>query len=163
MDFMSDQLSTGRRFRVFNVIDDHSRECHVSMTDFSIGGRRVARMLERLVELYGKPKAIVCDNGTEFTSMAMFDWARRSGVDLQFIQPGKPQQNGLCESFNARLRDECLNENLFSTLREAREIIEAWRQAYNKHRPHSALNWLTPEEFAKSSLGHDPMRMDNAA
>ena len=126
-------------------------------------GRRVADVLDRLIERHGRPRAIVCDNGTEFTSMAMFDWAKRSGVDLQFIQPGKPSQNGFCESFNGRMRDECLNENLFSTLREAREIIVTWRKAYNQDRPHSALNWLTPKEFAKSCLGHAPNRMDTAA
>lgn len=160
---MADQLSSGRRFRLFNVIEDHSRECHASLVDFSIGGRRVADVLDRLIERHGKPKAIVCDNGTEFTSMAMFDGSKRSGVDLQFIQPGKPNQNGFSESFNGRMRDECLNENLFSTLREAREIIETWRKAYNQHRPNSALNWLTPHEFAKSCLGHAPNRMDTAA
>ena len=137
---MADQLSSGRRFRLFNVIDDYSRKCHVSLVYFSIGGRRVADTLDRLIERHGKPRAIVCDNGTEFTSMAMFEWARQSSVDLQFIQPGKPNQNGFCESFNGRMRDECLNESLFSTLREAREIIESWRQAYNSERPHSALN-----------------------
>lgn len=163
MDFMADQLSSGRRFRLFNVIDDYSRECHVSLVDFSIGGRRVADTLDRLIERHGKPRAIVCDNGTEFTSMAMFEWARRSSVDLQFIQPGKPNRNGSCESFNGRMRAECLNESLFSTLREAREIIESWRQAYNSERPHSALNWLTPFEFAKSCLGHAPNMMDTAA
>lgn len=108
----------------------------------------MADILDRLIAHRGRPIAIVCDNGTEFTSMVMFDWAKRSGVDLQFIQRVKPSQNGFCESFNGRMRDECLNENLFSTLREAREIAESWRLAYNQERLISALNWLTPEEFA---------------
>ncbi len=116
---MSDQLSSGRRIRLFNVIDDFSKQCHAMTVDFSINGLRVARELTRLLDLHGKPEVIVCDNGTEYTSMAMFKWAQDSGVDLRFIQPGKPSQNGFIEAFNARVRDECLNENLFSSLREA--------------------------------------------
>ena len=160
MDFMAEQLSSGRRFRLFNVIDDHSRVCHTSLVDFSIGGRRVVDELGRLTERHGKSAAIVCDNGTEFNSMALFGWARRTGVDLHFIEPGKPSQNGFCESFNARLRDECLNESLFSTLREARDIVETWRRSYNTECPNSALGCLTPQGFANSCLGHAPNRMD---
>ena len=163
MDFMSDQLSCGRRIRLFNVIDDFTRQCHTILVDTSISGVRVARELNRLIDLHGRPVYIVCDNGTEFTSMAMFDWAQRSGVDLQFIQPGKPSQNGLCEAFNGRVRDECLNESLFSNLREARQITESWRITYNTTRPHSALNWAAPDEFAKSCSGLTRNRMDNAA
>lgn len=122
---MADLLSSAQWFRLFNIIDDHSRECHVSPVDFSIGGRRPADVPDQMIERHGIPTAIVSDNGAEFTSMAIFDWAKRPGVDLQFIQPGKPGQNGFCESFNGHMRDECLNENLFSTLREARKIIEA--------------------------------------
>ena len=121
---MSDQLSNGRRIRLFNVIDDDTKQCHGIPVDFSINGLRVGRELSRPVDLHGPPSFIVCDNGTEFTSMAMFDWAQRSGIALQFIQPGKPSQNGFIEAFNGRVRDECLNENLFSDLREARHIIE---------------------------------------
>ena len=150
---MSDQLSSARRMRLFNVIDDYTRECHAIVVDVSINGQRVARELTRLIDLNGRPDCIVCDNGSEFTSLVMFDWAQRSGVSLQFIQPGKPSQNGFCESFNGRLRDECLNESLFSSLREAREITAKWRMAYNTERPHSALNWATPNEFAKFCSG----------
>ncbi len=113
------ELSSGRRIRLFTVIDDFTKQCHAMTVDFSINGLRVARELTRLLDLHGKPGVIVCDNGTEYTSMAMFKWARDSDVDLQFIQPGKPGQNGFIEAFNARVRDECLNENLFSNLREA--------------------------------------------
>ena len=120
---------------------------------------RVARELDRLIAWHGRPFNIVCDNGTEFTSMAMFDWSKRSGVGLQFIRPGKPNENAFVESFNGRQRDECLNESLFSTLHEAREIIENWRQHYNQIRPHSALNWLTPDEFAAGKS----TQMDKAA
>ena len=116
---MSDQLSSGRRIRLFNVIDDFTRQCRAIVVDVSINGQRVARELTRLIDLNGRPEFIVCDNGTEYTSLVMFDWAQRSSVGLQFIQPGKPSQNGFCESFNGRVRDECLNESLFSSLREA--------------------------------------------
>ena len=163
MDFMSDQMSSGRRIRLFNVIDDFTRQCHTITVDVSLGGVRVARELDRLIDLHSRPIFIVCDNGTEFTSMAMFDWAQRRGVGLQFIQPGKPSQNGFCEAFNGRVRDECLNEHLFSTLREAREITEFWRTAYNTTRPHSALDWATPNEFATSCSGLTRNRMDKVA
>ena len=113
----------------------------------------MARELTRLIDLHGRPEFIVCDNGTEFTSLAMFDWAQRSGVDLQFIQPGKPSQNGFCEAFNGRVRDECLNESLFSTLWEAQDITEKWRHDYNRDRPHSALNWATQMNFLNAVLG----------
>ena len=147
---MSDQLSSGRRFRLFNVIDDFTKQCHGIVVDFSISGQRVARELSQLIDLCGPPQAIVYDNGTEFTSMAMFDWTKKTSVPLQFIQPGKPSQNGFAEAFNGRVRDECLNESLFSSLREARDIIHKWRHEYNSNRPHSALNWATPNEFASS-------------
>lgn len=163
MDFMSDQLSSGRRIRLFNVIDDFTRQCLAIVVDVSINGQRVARELTRLIDLYGRPEFIVCDNGTEYTSLVMFDWAQRSGVGLQFIQPGKPSQNGFCESFNGRVRDECLNESLFSNLREAQEITTKWRNAYNTERPHSALNWDTPNEFANSCSGVTRNRMDKVA
>jgi putative transposase len=163
MDFMSDQLSSGRRIRLFNVIDDFTRQCLAIVVDVSINGQRVARELSRLIDLNGRPGFIVCDNGTEYTSLVMFDWAQRNGVGLQFIQPGKPSQNGFCESFNGRVRDECLNESLFSSLREAQEITAKWRIAYNTERPHSALNWATPNEFAKSCSGLTRNRLDKVA
>ena len=160
---MSDQLSSGRRIRLFNVIDDFTRQCLAIVVDVSINGQRVARDLTRLIDLNGRPEFIVCDNGTEYTSLVMFDWAQRSGVGLQFIQPGKPSQNGFCESFNGRVRDECLNESLFSSLREAQEITAKWRNAYNTERPHSALNWATPNEFEKSCSRLTRNRLDKVA
>ena len=160
---MHDRLDCGRRLRIFNVIDDHSKQCLLALVDTSISGHRVARELDRLIDLHGKPKCIVADNGTEFTSMAMFDWSKRSGEDLAFIRPGKPNENAFVESFNGRMRDECLNESVFSTLREARPIIEEWRKHYNSERPHSALGWATPDECAKSYWGLPPNRMDKAA
>ena len=103
--------------------------------------------LDKIIEFRGKPKAIVCDNGPEFTSGKMFDWSQENGVDLSFIQPGKPQQNAFVESFNGRMRDECLNVNLFNSLLEARTVISEWKEDYNINRPHSSLGYLTPEKF----------------
>ena len=163
MDFLHDQLSNGRRIRVLNIVDDYPRQCLGSIVDTSISGMRVARELDRLVAWHGRPLGIVCDNGTEFTSTAMFDWSKRTGIGLHLIQPGKPNENAFIESFNGRQRDECVNENLFSTLSEARDVIEEWRQNYNQTRPHSALDWLTPNEFVQPLSGHDRTGMDAAA
>ena len=127
MDFVSDQQANGRRFRVLNVVDDFSRECVLQVVDFSISGQRLARELDRLAAHRSLPKAIVCDNGPEFTSKAMFFWSRRSGVKLHFIQPGKPTQNAFVESFNGKFREYCLNLHWFATLEDARSTIDAWR------------------------------------
>jgi putative transposase len=148
MDFMTDSLATGRRFRVLNVVDDFTRECLRIEVDTSLGGERVGRVLEELRWLRGGPQVIVVDHGPEFTSQALDRWAYRRGVKLHFIDPGKPEQNAYVESFNGKFRDECLNEHWFANLREAREKIEDWRQDYNRRRPHSALGYRTPEEFA---------------
>ena len=113
MDFMSDQLATGRRVRILNIVDDYSRECVGQLVDFSISGERVSRLLEQLAVERGRPQTIVLDNGPEFTSKALFLWAQRTGVRLRFIQPGKPCQNALVESFNGKFRDACLNEQWF--------------------------------------------------
>lgn len=147
LDFVSDTLSDGRRFRILAVVDDFSRECLTMVADTSLGGVRVVRELERLVLVRGTPQIIVSDNGTELTSGAVLRWAI-DRVAWHYIQPGKPVQNAFIESFNSRLRDECLNEHVFVSLREARAIIEAWRQDYNHVRPHSSLGALTPIEFA---------------
>lgn len=150
LDFVSDVLEAGRRFRVFNVEDQLTREGLVAEVDTSLPGLRVARTLDRLVAERGRPAMIVSDNGTELTSNVVLRWAKDNGVEWHYIAPGKPQQNGFMESFNGKLRDECLNEHVFTTLAEARRIIEAWRVDYNTVRPHSSLNYLTPEEFAAS-------------
>jgi putative transposase len=148
MDFMTDSLATGRRFRTLNVVDDYTRECVRIEGDTSLGGERVARVLEELSRQRGGPQVIVVDHGPEFTSQALDRWAYRRGVKLHFIMPGKPEQNAYVESFNGKFRDECLNEHWFGDLKEAREKIETWRQDYNQRRPHSALGYRTPEEFA---------------
>jgi putative transposase len=147
MDFVSDQLATGRRFRILNVVDDYTRECVLQVVDFSISGERVARALNGLADTDGLPVQIVSDNGPEFTSKAMFLWAQQSGVKLHFIQPGKPTQNAFVESYNGKFRDACLNEHWFVTIADARRHIETWRIHYNTVRPHSSLGNRTPEQF----------------
>jgi putative transposase len=147
LDFVSDALGDGRRFRILCVVDNFSRECLAAVVDTSLGGVRVVRELERLVSERGTPEVIVSDNGTELTSCAVLRWAT-GRLDWHYIEPGKPVQNAFIESFNSRLRDECLNEHVFLTLAEARETIEAWRHDYNHLRPHSSLGALTPTEFA---------------
>jgi len=147
LDFVSDALGDGRRFRILCVVDNFSRECLAAVVDTSLGGVRVVRELERLVTERGTPGVIVSDNGTELTSCAVLRWAT-GRLDWHYIEPGKPVQNAFIESFNSRLRDECLNEHVFLTLAEARETIEAWRHDYNYLRPHSSLGALTPTEFA---------------
>lgn len=151
MDFVSDGLCGGRRFRLLTIVDDYTRECPGIEVDTSLGGARVVRVLDRLAEVQGLPEAITVDNGPEFTGRVLDEWAYRKGVRLNFIRPGKPIENAYVESFNGKLRDECLNENWFLTLNEARTIIEDWRQDYNRFRPHSSLDDLTPEEFANRS------------
>jgi putative transposase len=147
MDFVSDQLANGRRFRVLNVVDDYSRECVLQVVDTSISGQRVARELAQLAR--SLPKTIVVDNGPEFTSKAMFFWAKHAGVKLHFIQPGKPTQNAFVESFNGKFRDYCLNLNWFASLEDARETIDSWRDHYNHVRPHRSLGRKPPAVFAQ--------------
>ena len=146
LDFVSDTLSDGRRFRILCIVDDFSRECLAAVVDTSLGGVRVVRELERL-RPSGSHRKVVSDNGTELTSSAVLRWATRR-VAWHYIEPGKPVQNAFIESFNSKLRDECLNEYVFTSLGEARAIIEAWRHDYNHLRPHSSLGALTPSEFA---------------
>ena len=147
LDFVSDSLTHGRRIRILTVIDDFSRECLACVVDTSLSGVRVTRELEQIARLRGYPDTIVSDNGTEFTSNAMLKWQKLRQVNWHYIAPGKPMQNGFIESFNGKLRDECLNEHLFDTLMHAKSIIQQWKQDYNQHRPHSALRGLAPNEF----------------
>jgi putative transposase len=147
LDFVSDALESGRRLRVFNVEDQFTRRGLGVEVDTSLPGRRIVRVLDRLVAVWGKPAMIVSDNGTELTSNAMLRWTTQTGVVWHYIAPGKPMQNGFMESFNGKLRDECLNEHVFGSLAEARRVIEAWRIDYNEVRPHSSLGYLTPAEF----------------
>lgn len=159
LDFASDVLNDGRRFRVLVVVDDFSRECLALVADSSLPGRRVARELDRIVELRGRPLQIVSDNGTELTSHAILGWQQDRGVAWHYIAPGKPMQNGLVESLIGRLRDECLNEHLFRSLPAARRTIELWRADYNTERPHTSLDGLTPYAFATlSAMGHNHTR-----
>jgi putative transposase len=148
LDFVSDALVDGRRFRILAIVDDFTRECLALVVNNSLPGVRVARELDRIAALRGYPLMVVSDNGTELTGNAILAWQHERGVDWHYIAPGKPMQNGFVESFNGRLRDECLNEHLFTNLGHARRIIETWRVDYNSQRPHTSLNGLTPNEFA---------------
>jgi len=151
LDFVSDAFTDGRRFRILAVIDDYSRECLALVADTSLSGGRVARELNAIITRRGgKPKTIVSDNGTEFTSMAILKWCQETKIGWHYIAPGKPQQNGFVESFNGSFRDECLNETLFSSLTEARHHITLWKEDYNVTRPHSSLGNLTPREYAQN-------------
>ncbi len=157
MDFVSDGLVDGRRLRCLNIVDDFTKQCLAIEVDTSLPGRRVVSVLERLAESRGLPKSITIDNGPEFAGKALDEWAYSRGLQLRFIQPGKPQQNAYIESFNGKFRDECLNEHWFVSMRHARQVIEEWRQEYNDQRPHSSLGYLTPNRFADSFLTADSM------
>jgi putative transposase len=150
MDYMSDVLRGGRRIRIFNVVDDLSREGLASEVDTSLPARRVIQALEEIALERGYPERIVCDNGPEFRSRVLDEWAYEHGVSLDFIQPGKPIQNPFVESFNGKMRDECLNVHWFTDLDEARSMIEEWRKDYTQVRPHSSLGNRTPSEFAQA-------------
>jgi putative transposase len=149
MDFVHDQLVTGRAFRVLTVIDQWSRESVLMEANVALTGSSVVTALEALSAHRPLPKAITVDHGTEFTSKALDEWAYRRGVTLDFIRPGKPVENAFIESFNGRLRDECLNVYAFESIAHAQAIINAWRADYNHHRPHGALGHLTPSEYAE--------------
>jgi len=151
MDFAADSTLTGRRFRALAIVDDYSRECPALEVDTSIPGARVVDVLDRLSEVRGLPEVITVDNGPEFVGKALDEWAYRRGIKLNFIRPGKPVENAYAESFIGRLRDECLNENWFSSVREARDILERWRRDYNEVRPHSSLDNLSPREFIENT------------
>ncbi len=148
VDFVHDSLMSGRRFRALAVIDEWSRESLAIEVDLSLTGQRVTRVLDRLATRHGLPAVIQSDNGPEFTSRVLDQWAYHNQVRLQFIEPGEPIQNAFIESFNSRLREECLNQHVFVSLDDARSKIEQWRIEYNRERPHSSLGYLTPEEFA---------------
>jgi putative transposase len=147
LDFVSDALATGRRLRLLAILDVFTREALTIEVDTSLPGARVVRALEQVVAEHGTPVEIVMDNGPELTGRALDQWAYQQGVRLHFIEPGKPVQNAFIESFNGRLRDECLNEHWFVSLADARQTVEAWRQDYNQNRPHSALGYRTPAAF----------------
>jgi putative transposase len=148
MDFVHHAIVGRGRFRALTIVDDFTKECLAIETDTSLPGQRVARVLDRLLSERGRPQSINVDNGPEFAGSALDQWAYRNHISLQFIRPGKPTENAFIESFNGRLRDECLNEEVFISLADADQIIQRWRQDYNHNRPHSSLIGLTPTEFA---------------
>ena len=150
MDFVVDSTLAGRRFRALAIVDDYSRECPAIEVDSSLPGTKVVEVLERLAETRGLPEVITVDNGPEFAGKTLDEWAYHRGIKLNFIRPGKPVENAYAESFIGKLRDECLNENWFSSVREARDIIETWRRDYNEVRPHSSLDNLSPMEFMET-------------
>ncbi len=147
LDFVSDQLENGRRFRILAIYDVCTRRCLATVADVSLSGRRVARELDRLIGVHGRPGTVASDNGTELTSNAILAWTEAAGVAWHYIDPGKPVQNAFIESFNGRLRDEFLNETLFTSLAQARVALEEWRHDYNTVRPHSRIGWLTPAAY----------------
>jgi putative transposase len=162
LDFVSDVMTDGRRLRILAVVDDFTAECLCLVADTSLSGLRVARELDMAIVSRRRPAMIVSDNGTEFTGMAILRWSQERAVEWHYIAPGKPQQNAFIESFNGRLRDELLNETLFSSLAEAKAMLADWKHDYNTQRPHSRLGWLTPSEFANRNV-QDKQRLLGAA
>ena len=161
LDFASDTLADGRRFRILCVVDDFSRECLALVADTSLSGTRVARELDVISARRGLPRTVVSDNGTELTGTAILGWSQQRAVEWHYIAPGKPQQNAFAESFIGRLRDECLNETLFTSLRHARAVLATWQRDYNDVRPHSALKGRTPASISMPpcSPGSTPLRV----
>jgi putative transposase len=161
LDFVSDTLSDGGRFRILCVVDDFSRECLALVADTSLSGQRLVRELDGIAAQRGLPVSVVSDNGTELTSVAVLRWSQDRAVAWHYIAPGKPQQNAFVESFNGRLRDECLNETVFTSLRHARAVLAVWKQDYNHVRPHSALGGRTPSSISvlPCSPGSRPLRV----
>ena len=156
LDFVHDRLASGRSLRLLTVHDDYTRECLWIEVDTSLSGPRVTRVLDYLTELRGRPASVLTDNGPEFAGLALERWAHERQVHHRFITPGKPSQNGYIESFNGKLRDECLNDHEFATLAHARDLLESFRADYNQNRPHSSLGDLTPAEFA-AKIARAPM------
>lgn len=163
LDFVHDATAGGRKLRMLTILEDCTRRCLRIEVDTSLSGERVARTLDQVMEIHGKPERLLMDNGPEFTSEKLDAWAYRNEVRLQFIEPGKPSQNGFIESFNGTLRNECLNENWFMNLGEAKQIIEQWRTIYNAVRPHSSLGYLTPDEYANKLMLAIPPRGDQGS
>ena len=166
MDFVAQRLSDGRWIRVLTVVDQYTRECLTLHADTDLSGEKVVAALDKIVTSRGAPKSITVDNGTEFASKAMDHWAYLNGVHLDFIRPGRPVENGYIESFNGRLRDECLNVEVFFSLADARQKLALWLHDYNHHRPHSALADRTPAEFAAICSGGndgDKAALENAS
>lgn len=159
MDFMRDALANGRKIKLLTIVDEYTRKCFRIEVDTSINGARVVRVLNEISQAEGLPEIIIIDNGPEFIGKALDAWAYQRGVKLAFTTPGKPVENAYIESFNGKFRDECLNENWFMTLEQAREIVEEWRVDYNTERPHSSLEYMTPEEFIMREMSSAPTPM----
>jgi len=149
MDFVFDRVASGRTLKILAIVDDGSHEAVATHPEHAIGGDHLVRVLNQICTSRGYPQIIRTDNGKEFTGRAMLTWAHEHGVKLRLIEPGKPNQNAYIESFNGRLRDECLNEHWFLNLRHARSIIERWRREYNEERPKKGLGGLTPSQYAE--------------
>jgi transposase InsO family protein len=149
MDFVFDRVAGGRVIKCLVIVDDATHECLATVTEHSIGGTHLTRIMDQVCSQRGQPAVIRTDNGPEFTGSAMLTWAHRNGVTLRLIEPGKPNQNAYVESLNGRLRDECLNEHWFTSLTHARVVIENWRREYNEERPKRVLGGRTPAEYAK--------------
>ena len=147
-DFVHDQLASGRRFRVLTIIDDLTKECLAAVPDTSLTGKRVVREMGALIARRGRPRVIVSDNGTEFTSSAVLAFTQAAGLDWRYIAPGKPTENAFAESFQGRMRDECLNEHLFFSMNHARAVVAGWVEDFNTARPHSAIGYMTPAAYA---------------
>jgi len=160
LDFVSDAFEDGQRFRVLCIVDDCTREALATVVDRSLSGARLTRVLDDLIRRRGQPDMIVSDNGTEMTSHAVLRWCQDTSVGWHYIAPGKPMQNAFVESFNGRLRDECLNEHIFGNLAEARKIIENWRIDYNTQRPHTSLGGLAPAVYANLNRAARPASLE---
>jgi putative transposase len=152
LDFVHDALANGRKIRLLAIIDVYTRQCFKIVVEMSLNGKSVIKALEEVMIEHGAPDEIISDNGTEFTSNALMSWCDARKQNWRYIQPGKPYQNGNIESFNGKLRDECLNENWFLNLANAKRLIENWREEYNSDRPHTALKGQTPNELAKQLI-----------
>jgi putative transposase len=162
LDFVHDAVASGRAVRVLSVVDAYTRECLALEVDTSFASRRVTRVLDAIIGEHGVPASIRCDNGPELTSRHMLAWSVERKIELVHIAPGKPMQNGRLESFNGRLREECLNVSWFENLFDARRKIGAWQKEYNEERPHSSLGYQTPKEFAAAQAGSFYMALRGA-
>lgn len=154
MDFVSDAVTGNRKLKMLTVVDTFTRKCLDILVDTSINGYRVCRVLDEIVEREGNPGMIIVDNGPEFTGRALDEWAYRKGIKIYFIRPGKPVENAYIESFNGRLREECLNSHWFTSLDHARSIVSDWQEDYNENRPHSSLGYLSPKEFIRKEASN---------
>jgi transposase InsO family protein len=164
VDFVFDRIASGRALECLTIVDDATHESVDIAVEHCMSGDQVTRILDKLCALRGKPQMIRSDNGREFTGKAMLTWAHRNNVALRLIEPGKPNQNAYVESFNGRLRDECLNEHWFTSVHQAKAIIEAWRREYNEQRPKKSLNGLTPAQYAKQLASNTTtMQHDSSA